>query len=163
MDELQMQRRQQQTELFSLPLFSPSLTPCSCCFMLFVAFGFLWAAPGSTLLQFLPWRWSARGGERGSAGGDTFVIVYNLVVGMWLFSGQQHLRSAVTFINCCAHASLENTENVEKTQGKRGKPFGQLLCRACRDTKANPINFLLLIYAAKAHLAMSSNRPGPWS
>lgn len=40
MDELQMQRKQQQTELFSLPPF-PSLTPCSCCFMLFVAFGFL--------------------------------------------------------------------------------------------------------------------------
>lgn len=41
MDELQMQRRQQQTELFSLPLFFPSLKPSSCCFMLFVAFGFL--------------------------------------------------------------------------------------------------------------------------
>lgn len=80
---------------------------------------------------------------------------------MWLFFGQLQLRSAVSFINC-AHASLESKSTTKK-QEKRGKPFGQLFGRACRDTKANPINFLLLIYAAKAHLAMSSNRPGPWS
>lgn len=52
--------------------------------------------------------------------------------------------------------------NMLKEKENRGKPFGNCCaCHACRDTTtANPINFLLLIYAAKAHLAMSSNRPG---
>lgn len=75
------------------------------------------------------------------------------------------LRSAVTFINCalvppCFTPKWKREQKRKKEN--RGKPFGNCCaCHACRDTTtANPINFLLLIYAAKAHLAMSSNRPG---
>lgn len=85
MDELQMQRRQQQTELFSLPLFSPSRTPCSCCCSEAVAVCCLWvfmSCAGFDFIAVSALKMVSEGQGRGSAGGDTFVIVYNLVVGM---------------------------------------------------------------------------------